>query len=98
MAQQFVRTGGNKQLCEIQITQDGSPPRIIKDSTYITDPDHLLKKNVGERGSYKHKKENQPRKHYSLRSKAKEKKRVSHREFNNIKLVKQKFNLNNGNK
>ena len=98
MAQQFVRTGGNKQLCGIQITQDGSPPRRIKDSTCMTDPDHLLKKNVGERGSYKHRKENQPRKHCSLRSKAKEQKRVSHREFNNIKLVKQKFNLNNGNK
>ena len=56
----------------------GSPPRRIKESICITDPEHLLKKNVGERDSYKQRKENQSRKQYSLRSKAKEQKEESY--------------------
>ena len=86
-------------------TSNGSPPRRIKDSTCITDPEQRKgeKKKGGERGSYEQRKESQSRKHYSLRSKAKEQIlsdsfRARHREFSNIKHVKQKFNLNNGNK
>ena len=55
-------------------TSNGSPPRRIKDSTCITDPEHLLKKNVGDRGSYEQRKENQSRKQHCLRSKVKEQK------------------------
>ena len=55
---------------------NGSPPRRIKDSMCITDPEQRKgeKKNVGERGSYGQRKEYQSRKQYSLRSKAKEQK------------------------
>ena len=57
-------------------TLNGSPPRRIKDSTCITDPEQRKgeKKKGGERGSYEQRKESQSRKHYSLRSKAKEQK------------------------
>ena len=60
-------------------TSNGSPPRKIKDSTCITDPEQRKgeKKNVGKRGSYEQRKENQSRKQYSLRSKAKEQKEES---------------------
>ena len=53
-------------------TSNGSPSRRIKDSTCITDPEHIPKKNVWERGLYEQRKENQSRKQYSLISKAKE--------------------------
>ena len=52
-------------------TSNGSPPRRIKDSAYITDLEHL-KKNLGEKDSYEQRKENKSRKQCSLRSKAKE--------------------------
>ena len=60
-------------------TSNGSPPRRIKDSICITDPEHRKgeKKNVGKRGSYEQRKENQSRKLHSLRSKAKEQKEES---------------------
>ena len=59
-----------------QTSSNGSRPRRIEDSICITDPEHL-KKNVGERVSYEQRKENQSRKQYSLRSKAKEQKEKS---------------------
>ena len=60
-------------------TSNGSPPRRIKDSICITEPEQrkVEKTNVGERGSYKQRKENQSRKQNSLRSKAKEQKEES---------------------
>ena len=60
-------------------TSNGSPPRRIKDSICITDPEQRKgeKKNVRKRGSYEQRKENQSRKQYSLRSKAKEQKEES---------------------
>ena len=65
MAQHFVRKGGNKQLCVIHITQykhhKNHRPRTSSEG------------NIGERGSYKQRKENQSRKQYSLRSNAKKK-------------------------
>ena len=59
-----------------QTSSSGSRPRRIEDSICITDPEHL-KKNVGKRVSYEQRKENQSRKQYSLRSKAKEQKEKS---------------------
>ena len=59
-----------------QTSSNGSRPRRIEDSICITDPEHL-KKNVGERVSYEQRKENQSRKQYNLRSKAKEQKEKS---------------------
>ena len=60
-------------------TSNESPPRRIKDFICITDPEQRKgeKKNVGERVSYEQRKENQSRKQYSLRSKAKEQKEES---------------------
>ena len=60
-----------------QKSSNGNPLRRIKDSICITDPEHLLKKNVGEKSSYEQRKENQSKKQYSLRSKTKEKKEES---------------------
>ena len=54
-------------------TSNASPPRRIKDSICITDPEQ----SKGEGGSYEQSKENQSRKQYSLRSKAKEQKEES---------------------
>ena len=59
-----------------QTSSNGSRPRRIEDSICITDPEQL-KKNVGERVTYDQRKENQSRKQYSLRSKAKEQKEKS---------------------
>ena len=70
-----------------QTSPNGNPPRGIEDPICITDPEHLLKKNVAERDSYEQRKENQSRKQYSLRSKTKEQKEEN-----------QNTNLNNGNK
>ena len=81
-----------------QTSSNGNPPRGMEDPICITDPEHLLKKNVAERDSYEQRKENQSRKQYSLRSKTKEQKEESDREFRNTKHVKQKTNLSNGNK
>ena len=60
-----------------QKSSNGNPLRRIKDSICITDPEHLLKKNVGEKSSYEQRKENQSKKQYSLRSKTKEEKEES---------------------
>ena len=60
-------------------TSNGSPSRRIKDAICLTDPEQRKgeKKNVGERVSYEQNKENQSRKQYSLRSKAKTQKEES---------------------
>ena len=60
-----------------QKSSNGNPLRRIKDSICITDPEHLLKKNVGEKSSYEQRKENQSKRQYSLRSKTKEEKEES---------------------
>ena len=69
-------------ICDPDNTRQASnesPPRRIKDFICITDPEQRKgeKKNVGERVSYEQRKENQSRKQYSLRSKAKEQKEES---------------------
>ena len=48
-----------------QGSSNGSLPRGMKYFIGIPDPEHLLKKNLGERGSYEQRKENQSRKQYS---------------------------------
>ena len=60
-------------------TSNGSPPRRTKDTICITNPEQRKgeKKNLGKRGSYEQRKENQSRKQNSLRSKAKEQKEES---------------------
>ena len=60
-----------------QKSSNGNPLKRIKDSICITDPEHLLKKNVGEKSSYEQRKENQSKKQCSLRSKTKEEKEES---------------------
>ena len=60
-----------------QASSNEISPRRIKDFICITDPEHLLRKNVGETGSYEQRKENQSKKQYILRSKAKEQKEES---------------------
>ena len=82
---ELITTEDGSAICEKMLKQiamcdpdntrqisNGSPQRRIKDYTCITDPEHILNKNVGERGSYKQRKEDQSRKQYSLRSNAKE--------------------------
>ena len=41
-----------------QTSSNASPPRRIIDSIYIKESEHLVKKNVGEKGSYEQRKEN----------------------------------------
>ena len=99
MAQQFVRKGGDKQLCVIQITQDKHPMEVHqgKSRLHMHHRPRTSSEEKRRRGLYEQRKENQSRKQYSLRSKAKEQKEESDREFSNIKYVKQRSNLNNGN-
>ena len=60
-----------------QVSSNETPPKSIKNFICITDPEHLLRKNAGEADSYEQRKENQSRKQYILRSKAKQQKEES---------------------
>ena len=79
MAQQFVRKGGDKQLCVIQITQDKHPMEVHqgKSRLHMHHRPRTSSEEKRRRGLYEQRKENQSRKQYSLRSKAKEQKKES---------------------
>ena len=79
MAQQFVRKGGDKQLCVIQITQDKHPMEVHqgKSRLHMHHRPRTSSEEKRRRGLYEQRKENQSRKQYSLRSKAKEQKEES---------------------